>query len=258
MISPRDSGRVSSSPRRASPGAWPPPLCSQPRSSRAPPVPVPSAPSRARPSCSSRSTRCARTGSAATATHRPRRRRSTLWRARACCSQDAFSHCPLTLPAHASLFTGLLPPTHGVRDNLGFTLEAKHRTLARRFQEHGYATGGAVSAYVLRGATGIADGFSLVGRRVRGALGSRGDRRPAARRCSRDGGDRALRRSAARPALLRLSPPLRAAHVPTRPPRGMPTTPTPTTGRWPTPTSSSAGCSRGFAARESTTARSWP
>lgn len=74
---------------------------------------------------------------------------------------DAFSHCPLTLPAHASLFTGLLPPAHGVRDNLGFTLDARHRTLARRFQEKGYATGGAVSAYVLRGATGIADGFSL-------------------------------------------------------------------------------------------------
>ena len=74
---------------------------------------------------------------------------------------DAFSHCPLTLPAHASLFTGLLPPTHGVRDNLGFTLDPKHRTLARRFQEKGYATGGAVSAYVLRGATGVADGFSL-------------------------------------------------------------------------------------------------
>ncbi len=74
---------------------------------------------------------------------------------------DAFSHCPLTLPAHASLFTGLLPPTHGVRDNLGFTLDTTHRTLARRFQERGYATGGAVSAYVLRGATGIADGFSL-------------------------------------------------------------------------------------------------
>jgi tetratricopeptide (TPR) repeat protein len=74
---------------------------------------------------------------------------------------DAFSHCPLTLPAHASLFTGLLPPLHGVRDNLGFTLDAKHRTLARRFQDAGYATGGAVSAYVLRRASGIADGFSL-------------------------------------------------------------------------------------------------
>lgn len=74
--------------------------------------------------------------------------------------EDAFSHVPLTLPAHASLFTGLLPPRHGVRDNLGAHLDAKHRTLARRFQDAGYATGGAVSAYVLRGATGISAGFS--------------------------------------------------------------------------------------------------
>jgi tetratricopeptide (TPR) repeat protein len=75
--------------------------------------------------------------------------------------QDAFSHCPLTLPAHASLFTGLLPPAHGVRDNLGFALDPKHRTLARRFHDAGFSTGGAVSAYVLRRGTGIADGFAV-------------------------------------------------------------------------------------------------
>ena len=33
--------------------------------------------------------------------------------------ENAYSHVPLTLPSHASLFTGLLPPQHGVRDNLG-------------------------------------------------------------------------------------------------------------------------------------------
>ena len=75
--------------------------------------------------------------------------------------EDAFSHCPLTLPAHASLFTGLLPPAHGVRDDLGFTLAAEHRTLASRFQDAGYATGGAVSASVLDRASGIAAGFTL-------------------------------------------------------------------------------------------------
>ena len=124
---------------------------------------------------------------------RPRHPRSTRSRARASLFADAFSHCPLTLPAHASLFTGLLPPTHGVRDNLGFTLDAKHRTLARRFQEAGYATGGAVSAYVLRGATGIADGFSLWDDALETRAGARGDRRPAARRRRRDRGARALR-----------------------------------------------------------------
>lgn len=73
--------------------------------------------------------------------------------------ESVWSHCPLTLPAHASMFTGLLPPRHGVRDNMGFTLEPTHRTLATRFKQAGFATGGAVSAYVLRRATGIAQGF---------------------------------------------------------------------------------------------------
>jgi arylsulfatase A-like enzyme/Tfp pilus assembly protein PilF len=75
--------------------------------------------------------------------------------------EDVYSHCPLTLPAHASLFTGLLPPHHGVRDNLGFTLKGAYPTLARRFQAAGWKTGGAVSAYVLRRQTGIAQGFDF-------------------------------------------------------------------------------------------------
>src|SRR4029453_17130757 len=32
--------------------------------------------------------------------------------------EQATSTVPLTLPAHCSLFTGLLPPHHGVRDNV--------------------------------------------------------------------------------------------------------------------------------------------
>ncbi len=75
--------------------------------------------------------------------------------------ENAISHVPLTLPAHASLFTGLLPPKHEVRDNIGFTLAPSHRTLAERFKAAGFATGGAVSAYVLRSQTGIARGFDV-------------------------------------------------------------------------------------------------
>jgi choline-sulfatase len=75
--------------------------------------------------------------------------------------EDVYSPCPLTLPAHASLLTGLLPPRHGVRDNMGFTLDGAHRTLATRFKAAGLATGGAVSSYVLRRATGIAAGFDV-------------------------------------------------------------------------------------------------
>jgi len=70
-----------------------------------------------------------------------------------------YSHCPLTLPAHASMLTGLTPPHHGVHDNAGFTLKPGARTLAARFHDSGRATGAAVSAFVLRSATGIAQGF---------------------------------------------------------------------------------------------------
>jgi arylsulfatase A-like enzyme/Flp pilus assembly protein TadD len=75
---------------------------------------------------------------------------------------DASSPCPLTLPAHASILTGLLPPAHGVRNNLGYTLDAAaHPTLPRWLKARGYATGAAVSAYVLAGKTGLSDSFDL-------------------------------------------------------------------------------------------------
>ena len=74
---------------------------------------------------------------------------------------DVYSHVPLTLPAHTSMLTGLLPPRHEVRDNMGFHLKAGHRTLAERFKAAGFATGGAISAYVLRSQTGIAQGFDV-------------------------------------------------------------------------------------------------
>ena len=74
---------------------------------------------------------------------------------------DAYSHTPLTLPSHTSLLTGLLPVRHGVRDNIGFTVSAQTQMLAERFRTAGYATGGAVSAYVLRHQTGISRGFDF-------------------------------------------------------------------------------------------------
>ena len=74
--------------------------------------------------------------------------------------RNAWSHSPLTLPSHLSMFTGTLPPEHGVRDNAGYRFDAKaHPTLASVLRANGYRTGAAVSAYVLRAATGVADGF---------------------------------------------------------------------------------------------------
>ena len=68
---------------------------------------------------------------------------------------------PLTLPSHASLFTGLLPYQHGVRDNLGYRLGKDHPTLATRLKASGYATGAAISAIVLDRGTGIGEGFDF-------------------------------------------------------------------------------------------------
>jgi arylsulfatase A-like enzyme/tetratricopeptide (TPR) repeat protein len=73
--------------------------------------------------------------------------------------ERAYAHAPTTLPSHASIFTGRLPPSHGVRDNAGYRLDDGVATLAERLQAAGYATGAAVSSFVLRRATGIARGF---------------------------------------------------------------------------------------------------
>jgi arylsulfatase A-like enzyme/predicted Zn-dependent protease len=73
--------------------------------------------------------------------------------------RSAFSHVPLTLPSHASLMTGLLPYRHGIRDNVGYTLGPEQKTLASILKANGYATGGSVSSFVIRGETGINRGF---------------------------------------------------------------------------------------------------
>ena len=74
--------------------------------------------------------------------------------------ERVYSHCPMTLPSHVSMFTGALPTENGVRNNIGYRFEgAKFRTLAEELRERGYATGAAVSSYVLRSDTGIDDGF---------------------------------------------------------------------------------------------------
>ncbi|HEV2064888.1 MAG TPA: sulfatase-like hydrolase/transferase, partial [Thermoanaerobaculia bacterium] len=74
---------------------------------------------------------------------------------------NAVTQVPLTLPSHVSLFTGLLPFQHGVRDNLGYRLSSALPTLASVLRSRGYTTGGAVSAIVLEHGTGIAKGFDF-------------------------------------------------------------------------------------------------
>ena len=73
----------------------------------------------------------------------------------------AYAHAPQTLPSHASMFTGLLPFDHKVRDNLGFSLKDGAATIAGAFHRAGYRTAAFVSAFVLRPETGIGQGFEV-------------------------------------------------------------------------------------------------
>ncbi|MGZ4809806.1 MAG: sulfatase-like hydrolase/transferase, partial [Thermoanaerobaculia bacterium] len=75
--------------------------------------------------------------------------------------QRAYSHTPLTLPSHATILTGALPADHGLRDNVGFTLNPNVPTLATLMKQNGYPTGAAVSAFVLRRESGISRGFDF-------------------------------------------------------------------------------------------------
>ena len=98
---------------------------------------------------------------------------------------DAVTVAPVTLPAHASILTGRYPPEHGVRDNGEFVLGPDSVTLAETLQASGYATGAFVSAFVLDGRYGLAQGFdryddAVVSAARAGALEDHVDERSAA------------------------------------------------------------------------------
>jgi arylsulfatase A-like enzyme/Flp pilus assembly protein TadD len=73
--------------------------------------------------------------------------------------EQATATVPLTLPSHCSIFTGLLPPRHGVRDNGASSLAEAHTTLAERMKAAGHVTGAFVGAWVLERRWGLAQGF---------------------------------------------------------------------------------------------------
>ncbi len=71
----------------------------------------------------------------------------------------AYAHSPQELPAQASILSGQLPPEHGVRDNAGFVVKDDVQTLAEMLRSRGFATGAAVSSFLLRPDTGVSHGF---------------------------------------------------------------------------------------------------
>jgi tetratricopeptide (TPR) repeat protein len=75
--------------------------------------------------------------------------------------ERAYTHSPLTQPAHAALVTGQLPFDNGVRDDGGYVLKEQARTMAGLLRNRGFSTGAAVSSFLLRRTTGVAQGFSF-------------------------------------------------------------------------------------------------
>jgi arylsulfatase A-like enzyme len=74
---------------------------------------------------------------------------------------QALSVAPLTLPAHSSLFTGLLPPRHGVRDNADRPLAEEHQTLAEILRSRNFRTAAFVASAVLGRGRGLSQGFDV-------------------------------------------------------------------------------------------------
>ncbi len=74
---------------------------------------------------------------------------------------DASSVAPITLVAHSSIFTGLYPYHHGVRNNGTHYLTDEYTTLAEILRENGYKTAAFVSAAVLDKKYGLAQGFEI-------------------------------------------------------------------------------------------------
>ena len=70
----------------------------------------------------------------------------------------AYAPTATTAPTHASIFTGLYPPTHRVLMN-GIYLDDAHETLAETLGLAGWASGAVVSSYVLHPKFNYGQGF---------------------------------------------------------------------------------------------------
>lgn len=73
--------------------------------------------------------------------------------------EEADSPVPVTLPSHASMFTGLYPAQHGVRYNGSFRLEPSARTLAEILKERGWATTAVPASFAVAKRFGLDQGF---------------------------------------------------------------------------------------------------
>ncbi|MEW5982655.1 MAG: sulfatase-like hydrolase/transferase [Acidobacteriota bacterium] len=83
----------------------------------------------------------------------------------------AHAHAVITLPSHVSVFSGLIPPAHGVRDNSGYRVPRDTVTLATMLKSRGFATGAFIGGYPLDSQFGLDAGFDVYDDRVREVRG---------------------------------------------------------------------------------------
>jgi membrane-anchored protein YejM (alkaline phosphatase superfamily) len=81
----------------------------------------------------------------------------------------AHAHAVVTLPSHSSIFTGLYPYDHGVRDNTGYRLAPTHPTAATLLKARGFATGAFTGGFPLDRRFGLNAGFDLYDDRLAAA-----------------------------------------------------------------------------------------
>ncbi len=74
--------------------------------------------------------------------------------------ENAVTQTPLTPPSHASIFTGVNPNVHHVRDTGGFVLQPTSTTLATILLRQGWDTAAFVSSAVLKKLFGFSQGFN--------------------------------------------------------------------------------------------------
>ncbi|MEW6381608.1 MAG: tetratricopeptide repeat protein [bacterium] len=71
----------------------------------------------------------------------------------------AYTPVPVTLPSHTSIFTGLYPVYHQVRNNGTFEAGSQLETLAEVLKKNGFATSAFIGSFVLDSRYGLGQGF---------------------------------------------------------------------------------------------------
>ena len=74
---------------------------------------------------------------------------------------QAITQAPFTPSAHASVFTGLIPPKHGIRTILGSRLDERTVTLTEKLASEGWRCGSVVASGSLGQEYGLARGFEF-------------------------------------------------------------------------------------------------